>query len=94
MEFIIDCGGVMDIYYTGFMSPFSDCTVEDANITEIDGASMYSVEITLNICSVDTLVNGNYTGFATSRSDVSSDDILVVAVSNDGYAGCGEYVQD
>jgi hypothetical protein len=94
LGFSIGDGGVLNVEATAFTSPFSDCTIQNGSIGEIADTSLYSIAMTLDGCSENPMVNGSYTGFAASRSELATDDTLVMAISNGDYALYGDLEQD
>jgi len=88
-EFFIDSLGVLtEVDFTGG-GVFSSCEL-DGNITPISNNSLYSVSVELTECGSSTR-NGTYTGLATSRTDSTDDDTLVLAVSNGLYGMAGDF---
>jgi len=88
-EFLIDNTGTLtEVDFTGG-GVFSNCDL-DGNITPISNSSLYSVSVELTECGSSTR-NGTYTGLATSRTDATEDDTLVLAVSNGQYGMDGDF---
>jgi len=85
-EFIIDNVGILmeDNFMGGGI--FSSCEL-DGNITPISNRSLYSVNVVLTGCSE----GGTYTGLATSRTDATTDDTLVFAVTDGRYSLDGDF---
>jgi hypothetical protein len=68
---------------------FTSCRI-NGTITPISSTALYQVSMTLRLCST-AAVNGTYTGLATSRQQVTTDDRLIVTVNSGTYSMNGEF---
>jgi hypothetical protein len=70
---------------------FATCQI-NGSVSPISGTSLYEVSVSLSVCA-NPLVNGTtYTGLATSRSDSTVDDTLVLGVTNGTYSPFGDFI--
>ncbi len=65
----------------------------NGTVTPVSGTRLYSVGVDLTDCD-DLSVNGAYTGLATTKDGIATNDRLVYAVSNGTYTLSGEFNQD
>ena len=70
---------------------FATCRI-NGSASPISGTSLYEVSVSLSGCA-NPLVDGTtYTGLATSRSDSTVDDTLVLGVANGAYSPFGDFI--
>jgi len=88
-EFAIDNAGVLLTTRNATGRVFDSCDFA-GTITPIGGSSLYSVSVSLSGCNSGAAsegsADGDYTGFASSRSQTNPDDRLVFAVSDGRYS--------
>jgi len=82
-EIIIDSSGAITSETPPLGGVFTSCDM-NGTLSPISGSSLYSVSVTLAGCGgAGGIRNGDYTGLATSRTDLETDDTLVFAVTKD-----------
>ena len=69
---------------------FNGCSVASGSITPVSNVNIYTVTITLSGCN-NTNANGVYNGVATTRTQTSADDRLVLIVSKTDFSIHGEF---
>ena len=75
------------IGYLGSVPVLAGCDIDaGSTVLPISGVNVYSVNISLSTCT-DMLVDGSYTGFATTQT--IADETLNIAFSNGNFSGSG-----
>ena len=91
LEFTIDGAGALLSSGDATSSPsFHGCDFV-GTVTPINGSSLYSVSVNLTEC-IGGNANGDYTGFAASRTQTNLDDRLVFAVSDGRYSPNTDFI--
>jgi len=89
-EFAIDNGGILLTTRNAAVGIFDSCDFV-GTITPITGSSLYRVSVNLSGCIGD-VADGDYTGFAASRTQMNADDRLVFAVSDGRYSPNTDFI--
>lgn len=87
MHFLIHSSGQIQDDTAPNSGPFVDCFTSDGTVTPIAGTNLYSFNLTLDLCNPSVV--GDYSGLATTTN---SDNVLILAVSNDSTAAIAEYM--
>jgi len=90
LRFTIDNAGVITTTSSPIPGAFTSCDFA-GTITPIGGSSLYNVSMNLSGCLGGT-ADGDYTGFAASRSQMNPDDTLVLAVSDGRYSPNTDFI--
>lgn len=92
---IDDAGNLTHDENASFGSLFFQCKM-NGTVTAINGTRLYHVDVELTLCgnSSTSVINGNYTGLATTKDGFGTNDRLVFLVSNSLYALSGEFEDD
>jgi len=83
-SFDVDAGGSLAQVQKSTDGVFTFCEVASGTISPVAGTNIYTVEMTLTLCTA-TNVNGTYTGLASSQTESVTDDRLVLVVSNTNF---------
>jgi len=90
-DYSIDNLGVLTHGTDVTIGIFDACDI-NGSVSPISGTSLYEVSVSLFGCT-NPLVDGTtYTGLATSRSDSTVDDTLVLGVTNGTYSPFGDFI--
>jgi len=90
-EFAIDNSGVLLTTFIATASePFHSCLFA-GTVAPIDSSSLFSVSVNLSDC-IGGRADGDYTGFAASRTQTNLDDRLVFAVSDGRYSPNTDFI--
>jgi len=68
----------------------------NGTVTAINGTRLYHVDVELTLCgnSATSVINGDYTGLATTRDGNGTNNRLVLLVANGTYTLSGEFEPD
>jgi len=90
-DFFLNDLGVLTHGTDVTIGAFDTCDI-NGSVNPISGTSLYEVSVSLSGCA-NPLVDGTtYTGLATSRSDSTVDDTLVLGVTNRAYSPFGDFI--
>ena len=88
-SFQIDSAGVLQNTIAAGVGIFTSCNIS-GNVAPIPSTALYQVSMTLSSCTT-LAMNGSYSGLATSRTQTTTDDRLVVTVTSGTSSMNGEF---
>jgi len=90
LRVVIDNTGVITSTRTAVGGALTSCDFT-GTITPIGGTSLHSINVSLSDC-IGGNADGDYTGFAASRTQTNADDRLVFAVSDGRYSPNTDFI--
>jgi hypothetical protein len=89
-EFIIDAVGDVVDDANSPLGLFHACQIVGASSSIID-TNFYEFTVDLRTCADGDVTADNYIGLATTRSDATTDDTLVLMMNNGTYSFSGDF---
>jgi len=89
-EFIIEENGDVVDDVNNVQGLFHRCEIFPGSISPVAATNLYVVSATLLECA-DSAVDMNYTGFATTRNEPSTDETLVFMMTSDDYSFSSDF---
>jgi len=91
-SFIVDNLGAITNFFAATDGAFNGCVISSGSIQPVSNQNIYTIQLVLDSCKT-AAVNGDYSGISSTKSVSSTDDTLIVVVSNPGFSIAGEFTR-